>query len=63
MPGPWLVTDEADGVHVIPDDDLIVHRQSVHCFCAPVVELQAVAHWSHLWLRKLVCHRAMDGRD
>lgn len=59
----WEVIDSVDGVHVIPEDDLIPHRESVHCFCGPAVEHQAVNHWDHLWVRKLVKHKAMDGRE
>lgn len=59
----WSVTDDVDGVHVVPEDDLIVHRKSVHCFCDPTVGRHAVHHQPHLWVRLLVTHRAMDGRE
>lgn len=63
MLGCWEIVDAPDGVHCIPEDDLILHAQSESCFCAPVVETQAVHQTEYLWLRKLIVHTAMDGRE
>lgn len=63
MLGSWTTVNYLDGVHAVPDDDLIVHTLSVHCFCAPRVEQRGVEHWPHMWLRLLIVHNAMDDRE
>ena len=59
----WTSVSCEDGVHTIPDDDLIVHTESAGCFCNPEVkEFGVHGQWVHT-VRKLIIHHAMDGRE
>lgn len=60
----WTTQERDDGVHVFPNGDLVEHRMSVSCACAP-----SVAHlgstcleWNKFYAQQLVVHAAADGR-
>ena len=63
MRGDWSVVDSPAGVHSIPEGDLVIHVEREDCFCCPSVELHVVRHTGYMWVRHLVVHNAMDGRE
>lgn len=61
----WLATDRPDAVHVLPLEDLIIHVPSPSCTCAPRIENHGATNCCSgtLYVRQVVVHAAMDGRD
>lgn len=59
----WLAQQVVDGVHVLPLDDLVEHRQSVDCWCKPDVLWIGLDGEPVLLVRKMVTHQAADGRE
>lgn len=60
----WLTVDRPGGVHVLPINDIVEHRESPSCVCAPRVSLCDVQpHGRYQFVRQLVVHEAMDGRE
>ena len=60
----WLTQDTPGGVHVMPIDDLVLHRESECCVCHPSIRLEGTTclGWDKLHVRKVIVHAAMDGR-
>lgn len=68
----WETVDAPGGVHISPADDLIRHRMSRSCFCAPEVSVSP-AHDIVVcrqgedrpvqYVREVLVHNAMDGRE
>ena len=63
----WTMTDTPAAVHILPEDDIILHTESLHCTCVPVVEEQGSTCHGHgpmgtCTVRQVVTHQAMDGR-
>jgi hypothetical protein len=54
----WGVYEDRDAVHVIPENDLIVHDHDDSCVCGPFSEMVA-GPGGDGWL---VVHEALDGR-
>lgn len=68
----WLTVDLPGGVHVIPLDDIILHSESSSCTCAPRVSLVPACdvvvcsggrHRAVQFVRHMIFHEAMDGRE
>jgi hypothetical protein len=57
------VSDSADGVHVIPVDDLVIHTESSNCFCGPATTWVSNECCGKMSVKRLVNHVAMDGRE
>lgn len=70
----WDVISVPSGIHVVPYGDIIEHRLGRDCTCCPAVELvngasqmvyrPDVNRYSlYQYVRTLVTHDAMDGRE
>lgn len=56
----WQVEPADDGVHVIPNADLIAHHRNDECVCRPAIEPVIRDDGSAGWL---ITHHSLDGRE
>lgn len=67
--GVWQTVEISGSVQVLPCDDILVHRESAACPCAPKTTMlwttALVVGTGSLkaFAKPMVTHNAMDGRD
>lgn len=55
MTKTWTVFKAENGLHVMPDSDMIEHEKTEDCICGPAQELE-----NNVWI---YAHMSLDNRE